>query len=112
MFLVLEDDNCVHVYTSPEVAAVAIEPLAVDIVRAAFDEQARPYRVDWIAPNTYGKTLGILSWAENGEYRFVVAGEPDPSALLATIRNAEAILPKKHDQWVKELERRLAGHCS
>ena len=94
MFLVVEDDNCIHVYASPDVAAVAIEALDVDIVKAAFDEEARPYRVEWIEPNRHGKVLGVLSWSENGEYRFVVAGEPDPAALVATIRQATAILPR------------------
>ena len=39
MFLTLLDDNCVHVYDSPDAAVVAIEALDVDLVRAALFDQ-------------------------------------------------------------------------
>jgi hypothetical protein len=107
LFLVVEDDNCVHVYASPEAAAIAIEALDVDVVTAAFDDDARPYRVEWIRPNRHGKTLGILPWSVNGEYRFVPAGGPNPASLLATIRGATGILPQSMKHSVEELERRL-----
>ena len=39
MLIVFEDDGCLHVYESPEAAALAIEGLdAEDTIRAAFDE--------------------------------------------------------------------------
>src|SRR5262245_23608815 len=107
MFLTLLDDNCVHVYDSPDAAAVAIEALDVDLVRAAFDEDARPYRVEWIRPNTRGKTLGILPWSANGEYRFVVAGDANATGLIAMIREASGILPEREARSVKEVESRL-----
>ena len=100
-----------YVYASPSETALEIEALDVDIVRAAFDDEARPYRVEWIRPNRHGKIVGALGWAQNGEYRFVIAGEPDPPALAAVIRGATAICPKKYDGLVRELERRLTGHC-
>lgn len=98
-----------YVYASPSEAALEIEALDVDIVRAAFDDEARPYRVEWIRPNRHGKILGALGWAQNGEYCFVIAGEPDPSGLVAAIREATAIFPEEHDASVRELERRLTG---
>jgi hypothetical protein len=110
MFLTLLDDNCVHVHESPATAAIAIEGLDVDLVRAAFDQDARPYRIEWIRPNTHGKVLGILPWTANGAYRFVVAGEANPAALIAVIRDALGIFPKEASQSVRELENRLAGH--
>lgn len=109
MFLVLEDDNCVHVYASAEEAAVAIEALDVDSVRAAFDEDARPYRVEWVRPNEHGKILGLLPWSENGEYRFLVSGKADPLSLLTVLREATAVIPERQSPRVKELERRLAA---
>jgi hypothetical protein len=109
VFLVLEEDTCLYVYASPSDAVADIEALDVDTVRAAFDEEARPYRVEWIRPNRYGKIVGPLGWAQNGDYCFVIAGEPDPSELAAVIRRATAIFPVKYDASVRELERRLTG---
>jgi hypothetical protein len=109
MFLTLLEDNCVHVYDSPDAAAVAIEPLDVGLVRAAFDQDARPYRVEWIRPNTHGKTLGILPWSVNGEYRFVMAGDSDATGLIAMIRDANGIFPKEEVQAVQELQSRLTA---
>jgi hypothetical protein len=108
MFLVLEDDCCVHVYPSPQTAAMAIEALDVeDVVKAAFDEEGHPHRVEWIEPNRYRRIFGTSGSAVNGKYQFVVAGEPDPAALAAIIRQAREIFPKERDQQVKELARRL-----
>lgn len=107
MFLVLEDDNCVHVYDSAQAAAVAIEALDVEIVSAAFDDEARPYKVEWIRPNYHGKTLGVLPWAVNGEYRFVPSGGPDPSALAAVLKAATAVIPQEKTESIRQLEHRL-----
>ena len=109
MFLVLEDDNCLYVHASPSEAALEIEALDVDTVRAAFDDEARPYRVEWIKPNRQGKILGAVGWAQNGEYCFVIAGESDVAGLVAAIREATAIFPEEHDAAFRELERRLTG---
>jgi hypothetical protein len=108
MFLTLLDDGCIHVYASPAAAATHIEALDVDlVVRAAFDDEARPYRAEWITPNTHGKLLGVVPWVANGEYRFVVSGERDAPGLIAVIRGAVAVLPDAQSQWVRDLERRL-----
>jgi hypothetical protein len=112
MFLTLLDDNCVHAHDSPEAAAIAIEPLDVDLVRAAFDQDGRPYRVEWLRPNTHGKTLGILPWSVNGNYRFVIAGEPDVPRLIAMIDGSDGIFPEGEAPVVKELVSRLTRHGS
>ena len=109
MFLVLEEDSCLYVYASPSEAAAGIEALDVDTVRAAFDDEARPYRVEWIRPNRQGKIVGSVGWAQNGEYCFVIAGEPNPSALAAVINEATAIFPVEYDALLRELARRLTG---
>jgi hypothetical protein len=110
MLLVLQDDGCVYAYASPEEAATDIEALDVEhVVWKVYDEQARPYRVEWLRPNRYGKTLGFLESAEGGEYRFVVAGPAEPAALLEMLREANEIFPDTARDPVRELERRLAG---
>jgi hypothetical protein len=109
MFLTLEEDGCVHVWDTPEAAAFQIEALDVEgSVWKAYDDQARPYRVDWLKPNRYGKALFFLSTAINGEYRFVAAGPPEPSGLLEMLREAREVLPESAADQVRDLERRLA----
>ena len=109
MFLILEDDNWVRVYSSPEEAAAQIEPLDVEeTARRMFDADARPYRVEWIRSNRSGRCLGFLRWVENGEYRFVVAGPPDAARLLEMLRSASAIDPEWQVE-IKALEQRLTS---
>jgi hypothetical protein len=94
MLLVLEDDDCIHVYASPEAVSLAIEPLDADAtIRAAFDESGVPYRIQWLSPNDGGRLLGILPWVENGRYRLVPAGSPDRAALAALIRPDRQVVP-------------------
>lgn len=112
MFLILEDDNCVWVYSSPEEAAAKIEPLDVEeTARSIFDADARPYRVEWIRPNRRGKLFGFLRWVENGQYRFVVAGPADGAGLLAMLRRASGVDPNR-EREVKALELRLQSERS
>ena len=110
LFLVLEDDDCIHVYSSPEEAAIEIEALDVEgCARTMFDTAGRPYRVEWIRPNRTGKLLGLLPWARNGDYRFLVCGPADPSALLEMLSRASGIESNREAdlQAVKALELRL-----
>jgi hypothetical protein len=110
MFLVLEDDGCVHTYTSPDEAAQAIEALDVEgTVWKAYDDEARPYRVEWIKPNSYGKTFGFLTSMGNGEYRFVVAGPAEPVGLAEMLGEARGVFPETERENVRNLQRRLAG---
>src|SRR5690349_4751975 len=82
MFIVLRDEPGLFVFESPTAAADHIEPPdAENEVRAAFDEGAVPYRVEWIRPNRLRKWLRGVGSVTFGEYRFVPAGPADPDAL-------------------------------
>ena len=86
MFIVLLDEPGLFVFASPDDAVRAIEPPdAETIVRAAFNDAAVPYRVDWIRPNKHVNTLGSLKSVHFGEYRFIPAGPPDPAALISIL---------------------------
>jgi hypothetical protein len=94
VFIVLEDDDCLHVYPSAEAAALAIEGLdAEDIIRAAFDEAGVPYRIEWLVPNKSGSFLGLDTWAQNGRYRLVPAGPPDRAAFAELLRSPRPVFP-------------------
>jgi hypothetical protein len=83
MFIVLLDEPGLFVFESPTAAADHIEPPdAENEVRAAFDEGAVPYRVEWIRPNiSRSWVAGNLGTVRFGQYRFVPAGPADPKAL-------------------------------
>ena len=86
MFIVLLDEPGLFVFASPNEAVGHIEPPdAESEIRAAFDDAAVPYRVDWIRPNSYTRLFGIVKGVSFGEYRFVPAGAPDPAALVALL---------------------------
>jgi hypothetical protein len=104
MLIVFEDDGCLHVYESPEAAALAIEGLdAEDTIRAAFVETGVPFGIRWIRPNTEGRLLGVVPWAGNGEYTLVATGPPDRAALLAAIESAEQVFPPEASAAIAEL---------
>ena len=110
MFLVLQNDGCVHAYGSPDEAAGAIG--ALDVERAvwkAYDAEARPYRVEWLEPNRYGKTVGFLKSEEGGTYRFAIAGPAEPDALAEMLGEARAVLPESARDGVRALAQRLGG---
>lgn len=95
MFFVLEDDGCVHVYESAAAAALEIEALdAGDCIRRAFDDEARPYRVEWLKANKSGRWLWIVPWVENGQYRLVLAGPPDATAFLGMFEDSRPVFAK------------------
>lgn len=86
MFIVLLDEPGLFVFNSAADAIREIEPPdAESEIRAAFDEAAVPYRVEWVRPNRHRKLLGVLRSVEFGEYRFVPDGHADPAALLALL---------------------------
>jgi hypothetical protein len=85
MLIVLLDEPGLFVFSTPDAAVIDIEAPDAEsgLIRAAFDEHAVPYAVEWLRPNTHRKSfLGFLSTVEFGEYRFVPAGPPDRSALV------------------------------
>ena len=82
MFIVLLDEPGLSVYESPEAAANSIEPPdAENEIRAAFDDAAVPYRVEWIQPNRWRRWFGSVGSVGFGEYRFVPGGPSDFAAL-------------------------------
>ena len=86
MFFVLEDDDCVHVYDASTDAVRSIEALdAEECIRAAFDEEGRPYRIEWLKPNQYGRSLLGFQSVLNGQYDLVPAGPPEPASFLALL---------------------------
>ena len=86
MFIVLLDEPGLFVFRSPADAVQDIEPPdAESVIRAAFDDDAVPYRVDWIRPNQYTRLLGVVKYVSFGEYRFLPAGPADPDALVALL---------------------------
>ena len=86
MFIVLLDEPGLFVYESPNAAARDIEPPdAEQSVRAAFDDQAVPYRVEWIRPNKRRTWFWGFGSVAFGEYRFVRSGPADPRALAALL---------------------------
>jgi len=82
MFIVLLDEPGLFVFESPDEAMRAIEPPdAESEIRAAFDDSAVPYGIEWTRPNHYGRVLGVVGTVSFGEYSFVPTGPPDPIAL-------------------------------
>lgn len=88
MLIILLDEPGLFVFPSAAHAVREIEPIdAESEVRAAFDDSAVPYRVEWVRPNRHRKALfGLLKSIEPGEYRLVPAGPPDPAALLRLLQ--------------------------
>ncbi len=87
MLIVLLDEPGLFVFPSPEEAARAIAPVDAEAAfRAAFDDAAVPYRVEWLRPNR--PRTGWLRWLRpvaRGSFRFAPAGAPDPAALIALL---------------------------
>jgi hypothetical protein len=84
MLIILLDEPGLFVFQSPADAVREIEPIdAESEIRAAFDDSAVPYTVEWVRPNRHHRTLfGLLRSIDPGEYRFVPAGPPEPAALI------------------------------
>jgi len=101
MIVVLEDDNCLHVYESIADVVRHIESLdAEDVLRAVFDQDGQRYRIEWIRPNR-------RAWlaVENGEYRLVADGTPSMAELIKLIDSHRPVGPRA-EQVLRDLERR------
>lgn len=86
MLIVLLDEPGLFVFSSAEAAARAIEPVDAEAeIRAAFDDTAVPYRVEWVKPPHRRILFGLLESDEPAEFRLVPAGPPDRPALLALL---------------------------
>jgi len=87
MLIVLLDEPGLFVFSSPADAVQRIEPIdAESAIRAAFDDAAVPYAVEWVRPNRHRNALfGLLESVEPGEYRLVPAGPAQPGALVALL---------------------------
>ena len=106
MLIVLEDDDCLHVYPSPEATALAIEGLdAEDTIRAAFDDTAVPYKIHWLSPNTEGRMLGLVPWVGNGQYALVPAGPADPASLAELLSSGRSVVPPEASAVIAALSK-------
>jgi hypothetical protein len=112
MFIVLLDEPGLFVFRSPADAVRGIEPIdAESEIRAAFDDAAVPYTVEWVRPNRHRKTLlGLLRSIEPGEYRFMPAGPPQPAALIELLEgHPEHTAPPETKADLDALLSRLRG---
>jgi hypothetical protein len=112
VFIVLLDEPGLFVYESPAAAADAIEPPdAEKEVRAAFNDDAVPYRVEWIRPNQRRQWFGGRSGSVKfGEYQFVPAGPAEPAALIALLEgHSEYTNPPEANVKLESLLKRLRG---
>lgn len=84
MLIVLLDEPGLFVFSSPADAVRQIEPIdAESEIRAAFDDAAVPYTVEWARPNRHRNAhSGLLKTVEPGEYRLVPAGPAQSGALV------------------------------
>lgn len=84
MLIILLDEPYLFAFESPADAVREIEPIDAETeLRAAFDDSAVPYTVQWVRPNRRRKRLfGLLESVEPGQYRFVPSGPAQPAALI------------------------------
>ncbi len=110
MIIVLLDEPGLFVFPSPSAAEREIEPIdAESEIRAAFDDSAIPYRVDWIRPNQRSRALfGLINSITPGEYRLVPDGPANPKELVRLLEahpdhttppNAKAELSSLLAKW-------------
>ena len=109
MFIVLLDEPGLFVFESPDAAVREIEPPdAENDVRVAFDDDAVPYRVEWIRPNQHQALFASVSSVQSGEYRFVPAGPPDIPALIAMLEeHADDTNPPDANVALRELLKKM-----
>jgi hypothetical protein len=111
MLVVLLDEPGLFVFPTPDAAVIGIEPPDVEsgIVRAAFDERAVPYKVEWVRPNIHRKSFfGLFTTVEFGKYRFMPAGPPDRAALVRLLQeHPRFISPPEAEAELSALRSRL-----
>lgn len=109
MLIVLLDEPGLFVYESIEDAIRDIEPLAAEsTIRAAFDEHAVPYSIEWLRANRRSRILWLVPVLTPGRYRFREAGPPDPQALARLIdKHSEYTTPPEDRSGLLELRRQL-----
>jgi hypothetical protein len=111
MFIVLLDEPVLFVFDSETHAADAIEPPDAETeIRAAFDDEGVPYRVEWITPNEHKKLptlFGSVSSVAFGEYQFVPAGPADLPALIALLEDYSLTQPPEAKPSVDALLSRV-----
>ncbi|HEY5959208.1 MAG TPA: hypothetical protein VIV60_21770 [Polyangiaceae bacterium] len=108
MLIVLEDDGCIHAYSSPETAVRAIESIdAKETIRAAFDETGVPYQIVWREANKEGRILGLVTWVQNGQYELVPSGPPDRYALIELITSTRTVVPNEVLALLTNLKRSI-----
>ena len=114
MLIILLDDTCLYVYESPFDAQTDIEPPDAEngIIRAAFDEHAVPYRVEWISTNRHRKILGVLPSISFGNYRLVPAGPADRAGLIALLENRKCTNPPQADAALTDLLQKMRSGCT
>jgi hypothetical protein len=111
MFIVLLDEPLLFVFESPVHASDQIEPPDAEAaVRAAFDDDGVPYRVEWITPNEHTALptlFGSVSSVAFGEYRFIPAGPPDEHALVTLLEDHPETEPPEAKAAVDALLHRI-----
>jgi hypothetical protein len=110
VILVLEDDGCVHVYTTIGDVVMQVEGLdAETTLRAVFDDRGQRFGIRWLTPNRESRAFLGIRAVESGEYLLEPVGGPDTAALLQVLRDAEAVLPAHREPEVRSLQRRLTS---
>ena len=109
MFIVLLDEPGLFVFDTPAHAVREIEPPdAENEVRAAFDDQGVPYRVEWIRPNQHTALFGSVGTVQFGEYRFVPAGPADIAALVELLEeHPDSADPPEAGEALRELLKKM-----
>ena len=109
MLIILLDEPGLFVFRSPADAVREIEPIdAESEIRAAYDDSAVPYNVEWVRPNRHRKALfGLIKSIDPGEYRFVPAGPADPTALIKLLEAHPGTNPPEAKADLQSLLARL-----
>ena len=98
------DEPVLFVYASTEDAVRDIEPPDIESeLRAAYDDTATPYQVEWIRPNRRSRGFLGLSSVDFGEYRLVPSGPPDRAKLLELLETYELTQPPEAGRALREL---------
>jgi hypothetical protein len=108
MFITLQDDQVVRVYTDVTEVIRDVEALdAEEVLRAVFDESGEVYTVKWIRPNTRGRLLRFM--VGNGEYTLVSTGRKDIERLLTLLRETDHIEPIEARPMLAALQSKLSA---